>query len=363
MIILNGAASNGDQLLLNSNSSGFANIAVHCSYVDYNSANGVVTPAANDNFVSANVANQVIVANVANANNARNIKACVIHNANASANNTVSIMIANGAANANLYTLYSYTLLPGETLQYYDTLGWQVLNANGQVKVTTFTPGGTVLKETWYTSVASAQTFTTPANTGNVWVRAIGGGGAGGSVNGAASNAAAASGGGAGAYCEVYTPASPSTGYTYNVGQGGNAVAGANSGNSGTATNISIAGNLYNANGGTGGATMTSAATANTFIAGSAGGTVGTVGNLNSAGEGGGASIRFSANLVKGGMGGTSQFGGGGQEIAANTAAGNGANGSGPGAGGSGAVVAGGNATNANGGNGANGMLIIFEYT
>ena len=108
---------------------------------------------------------------------------------------------------------------------------------------------------------------------------------------------------------------------------------------------------------------MTSAATANTFIAGSAGGTVGTVGNLNSAGEGGGASIRFSANLVKGGMGGTSQFGGGGQEIAANTAAGNGANGSGPGAGGSGAVVAGGNATNANGGNGANGMLIIFEYT
>lgn len=363
MIILNGATSNGDQLLVNSNSAGFANIAIHCSYVDYNNITGVVTPAANDNFVSANVANQIVVANVANANNSRNIKSIIIHNANASANNTVSVVIANGAANANLFTLYAYTLLPGETLQYFDTYGWQVLNANGQQKVTPFNPAGTILKETWFITAAAAQTFTTGANTGNLWVRGVGAGGAGGSVNGTAANSAAGSGGGAGAYFEFYAPATPNTNYTYNVGQGGNAVVGASSGNSGGATNIVVGAVTANAPGGTGGASAAASAVANIFIAGGAGGAIATGGNLNAPGGGGGAALRFSANFAQGGAGGGSEYGPGPGSVAANTANANGVNGTAFGSGGGGAVCAGGNASNANGGNGANGLLAIFEYT
>jgi hypothetical protein len=364
MILLNGAAANGDQIILNSNSAGFANIHIHASYVDYNNANSLVTPAANDLVISANVANQIIVPAVANANNVRNVKTLVIHNANASANNTVVVQVANGTSNANLFVLYSYVLNAGETLQYYDGINWTVLDINGNIKGTTLSPGR-ILKQTWLTAAAAAQTFTTLSTSGNVWVRMAGAGGAGGCCNGVASNSCAGGGGGAGAYCEVFCAVLPSTGYTYNVGQGGNAVAGNSNGNAGGATNISIGGTLYNANGGAGGVAMATQVTANTQVAGGVGGVVGTQGNINTAGQNGQQATRISANNVSSGSGGSNpQFGEGGwgKQGLGGSAAVNGENGAGSGSGGAGGICVGGVATNSNGGNGTNGLLTIFEY-
>lgn len=364
MIILNGAASNGDQLLLNSNSAGFANIAVHCSYVDYNGANQLITPAATDTFISANVANQVIVANVANANNSRNIKTVVIHNANASATNTVVVLVANGAANANLYTLYSYILQPGETLQYFDT-GWQILNAQGQIKVTPTPSSGLLQSLTVHTANA---THTTGANTNTVHVRMIGGGGGGAGVAGNSSNQAYGGGGAAGGYTEWTTPVAPSANYTVVVGAGG--TAGANNANGGAGANSNWTGNLSNstvvwtAQGGAGGVNMANGAT----VAQSLGGVQTPANTANSpqisaGGQAGGPSYRINGTAGFSGSGGCADgIGGAGGASIIQSAATAGTVGGAAANFGSGGGGAGGN-SNANGGAGSVGCIVVEEYS
>lgn len=364
MIILNGAASNGDQLLVNANSAGFANIAVHCSYVDYNAANAVVTPAANDNFISANVANQIVVANVANANNSRNIKSVVIHNTNATSPNTISVVIANGAANANMYTLYAYTLQPGETLQYFDSSGWQVLDVNGNIKVTSAV-SGRLLATTVHTS---GTTHTMNAGTNTARIILVGGGAGGAGTSGNATNTAYAGGGAGGAYTEIFTLVTPGATYTYAIGGGGaGGINTANAGNvggnttwTGNASNGTI---VWTAQGGAVGATMSNAGAILPSVGGIA--TVANTSNsptIAASGGAGGAGLRI-ANTGGGysGFGGNSIFGAGGQPVVhiAATAGTTGTAGQAYGGGGAGA---GGNG-NATGGAGAAGVVIVEEFS
>lgn len=197
-------------------------------------------------------------------------------------------------------------------------------------------------------------TYTKPANVTSILVEVIGGGGGGGGVaTGGGSTINYAGGGGAGGYARLYIASAAST-YTYTVGVKGNGgAAGSNAGSNGSTTTF---GASLQATGGTGGPTGTAGASGTT--AGGAAG-VGSNGNINAGGTFGGYS--YWASVAIGGVsgcGGQSYFGGGAQGSSAATA---GANATGYGSGGAGAGT--GAATDRAGGNGSDGVIIVWEFS
>jgi len=199
----------------------------------------------------------------------------------------------------------------------------------------------------------SSSTYTTPAGINKIVVWAWGGGGGGG---GAAftSGQSAAGGGGAAGGLAILTIASPSATYSYQCGAlGAGGTAGANDGTAGSNTTFST----LTAKGGNAGKGGASSATAVVNLGGA--GVVSTGGNINGAGAPGMFGLVLAAAVAAGGVGGSSWLGAGG--AAANTErAGFAA--IGYAAGGGGACCLGSAAAKA-GGNGANGIIIVFEYT
>ena len=209
---------------------------------------------------------------------------------------------------------------------------------------------------------AASGTYTPTTGVKAIIVELVGGGGAGGGCPaGAATSATAAGGGGSGSYTRVLIT-NPAASYSYAVGTGGIAVSAAAGGNGLTTTfnsTITAPGGI----GGSVGPAVTNA-TGN-FSAGGDGGFSGTGGDLMAPGRPGGPGLWMRYALM-GGAGGISIFGGGAKSPGSGgatpaTGATTGNAGSGYGSGGSGSCVYV-TATATLGGNGAPGVIIIYEY-
>jgi hypothetical protein len=215
------------------------------------------------------------------------------------------------------------------------------------------------------TSTTANQTYTTPANTKAIMVEMVGAGAAGGSGLTTASDAAAASGGGAGGYSRKIIVGPAST-YLYTIGPGG-AAGGTGSNNGGVPTQATCFGTGATA---CTGPLITCAAEAsggvfmvpNTSNAGTTGGPGGVCssGDVNTTGAAGQNGSRWSGTAALSGGGGGTMFGSGGSGI--------GLQGTGVtagstvyGAGGGGGVMIGGGAS-VNGGAGAQGVIIVWEF-
>lgn len=215
----------------------------------------------------------------------------------------------------------------------------------------------------------NAQVFSTPGSftytptpgTRKVRVRCLGGGGAGGgTLPNTASQVGAGEGGGSGSYAEGLFLTGFS-GVTVTVG----AVALGNAGGNGSNGNASSFGGLITSPGGPGGAGG-SGARASVFPVTFSSGTQATNasgGNLFvSQGSQGGPLILLGLNAYVGGAGGNSVLGGGGGLKSAPSSQ-LGQSAAGFGAGGGGAVATAGAGANLQGGNGAQGLVIVEEYT
>lgn len=185
-------------------------------------------------------------------------------------------------------------------------------------------------------------------------VELVGGGGAGGGCTGAASNCGLGSGGSGGGYaCKKYdAPLAASYAYAVGAGGAGASNAAGNDGNNSTFDTITAAA-------GKGGSVLAIGTSAVTTLPATiaGGGAVG--GDLNIPGGPCGAGIRLDGANGVSGAGGNSFLGTGGAPRRTNAAS---AAGSSYGSGGGGAFQAGSASARA-GGNGANGIIIIHEFS
>jgi hypothetical protein len=215
-------------------------------------------------------------------------------------------------------------------------------------------------------TATGAGTYTPTAGTSSIVVEGVGGGGSGGGADAIAGQTAIGQSGSGAGYFKVRLTANFS-GAAYSVGTGGSApAAGNNAGNNGAATTFTdTAGSptIYTAPAGVGGALGVSANAAS-FYGSVAGPAAGSNGDIKIGGGPSGACHRLSASQGYTGNGGDSMLGKGGR--GSGTFGGNtsqaGAAGTGYGSGGSGGVCEGTGAAVA-GGAGANGVLIIWEYS
>lgn len=197
-----------------------------------------------------------------------------------------------------------------------------------------------------------------------LFVECIGAGAGGGGVATGATNGAAGGGGGGGAYSAVFSQTNVVGAHTVQVGAGGNGgTAGANNGSVGTDTTFAdtAAAVICTAKGGNGGIADTVAVGPRFCGLGGAGGTLGSgVGDIKTTGMGGGCGVHLAAaqSLSGCGAGGMHGMGGG---IEVKNATGGGSAGAVYGAGGSGGAIISGGASQA-GGNGANGLIIVWEF-
>lgn len=322
-------------------------IYVHASWSDYNGAQ--VTPGRTNTQITT-IATTTIIGSPAGSTQ-RNVKSLTIQNGNAASSCTITVQHTDGTTVAQLV---KYTLLAGETLQYFDFAGFFVLDASGGLKNSPAI--GRLLRMTVLAS--GAGTFTTGVNTNTIKVRLVGGGAGGGNSTGNATQAAVASGGGSGGYAEKLFAVTPNTGYSYTAGGGG--AAGVN----GTDSSFTVSATTITAKGGTAGVAATQVNTTNLFVPGGAGGTVSTNADINGAGQPGTIGVRtpgtaaIASNSFISGSGGSSIWGGGGT---GSGVAGNGVAGAGNGAGGAGGLS---NTVNANnGGAGSAGLAVVEEYS
>lgn len=188
-----------------------------------------------------------------------------------------------------------------------------------------------------------------------------GGGGGGGSGSTGAAQMAAGGGGGGGGYAMGYLSAS-TIGASQSVTIGGGGAGGIGNNGGGTGGSTILGSSIISAGGGGGGGA--GAATAGGSSSAGTGSGVGTSGSINVAGRPGGIAITyFVGSFGMSGVGGSSQYGSGGNAIAlfGTASPSNGNAGTGYGGGGSGAG-AGNNAAAANGGAGSSGVLLATEY-
>jgi hypothetical protein len=195
-------------------------------------------------------------------------------------------------------------------------------------------------------------TYNVPAGVEKILVEIVGGGAGGGGATRAASNCGCAGGGGAGGYSRYFIDA-PSSSYSYAVGAKG--TGGANSGANGNAGGNTTFGGMT-ANGGAAGIGMTSG---NTLIStGAALGGTASGGDINISGGVGEAGLRLSGTYGKSGIGGSNPLGIGSRGFGG-SATGTPIAATGYGAGGGGAYAIG---SAQAGGDGTDGVIIIYEY-
>lgn len=186
-------------------------------------------------------------------------------------------------------------------------------------------------------------TWTRPANVTQVVVEVVGGGGAGGGTETGVVDIG--SGGGAGGYSKEFI-ISPGASQSVTVGAGG--TGGNGSGANGGSSSF---GAFLSANGGTGGASAT------TSQQGGAGGTA-SGGDYNITGGAGHFSFKEGSTIHYSGRGGDSHFGFGGDGRLGSVSPQNGSDATNYGAGGGGAL-----GTTRTGGDGADGIVIVWEYS
>lgn len=341
-----------------------SNIAfdVHASYVDYNGT--TVTPGRTNTAQITSATTTTIVGSPGSSTQ-RNVKHISIRNAHASASNTLTVQHYDGTTTT---TLVKYTLLAGESMQYWDERGWIVIDASGGIKNSPSV--GRWLSTTVKTS---GTTHTTGGATNTIHCILIGGGGASGAVNANTANCIGVAGGGAsGGYAEKWFAVSPNTAYTCQVGAGGtvagfpaaNAVA---TGGQGTNTFFVVGATNVVANGGPGGTAILTAANGSASALGGGLPTTSTSGDINGSGAPGGTGLAIVlpagqvANTAAGGGGGESPYGGAGAGAKANSAGGTPVANTGSGAGGGCALGI--NTTVCTGVAGATGVIIIEEYS
>ena len=203
----------------------------------------------------------------------------------------------------------------------------------------------------------SSGTYTPTAGTTKVLVYVVGGGGAGGGVDGQGGGTAAAAGGGGGGGCVISFVTSLGATASVTVGAGGTGVSGASTGGSGGASSF---GSHAAANGAGGGGGRTAVAPSNVAYTVGGAGASGTIGDIQFTGTcgGNGAAGGSSTSEAMSGVGGSSFFGGGERGREGDQA---GLSGRNYGGGGSGAVVTSITANYA-GGDGADGIVVIYEY-
>lgn len=340
--------------------SAVSTINVHTSWIDDNA--GTITPG-NTNTSITGAATTTIVGSPASSVY-RSVKGITIYNSNASSSNKITIQLVNGTSTS---TLLVYTLLAGETIQYFDTIGFEVLDISGSRKVTV--PSGKLVNIGYLTITGATQTFNYAVSplTNNVRIHMWGGGGAGGGCT-TNTNMNFGGAGGAGGYTEVFTPVNPGAVYVAVVGGRGN---GASGGTGGAGTNTNWTGNatsstvIWTAQGGAGGAVLGAGNASFSFSAVSAQGSANTANspNISMPGEGGGAGWRNNATSGSSGYGAICPFLTG--QPAAYVTASAAAAGVNPGSTigyGSGGSGAGGNSATA-GANGAPGLIIVEEYS
>lgn len=205
-------------------------------------------------------------------------------------------------------------------------------------------------------TTGTAATYTKTAGTKNILVEVVGGGGGGGFATGTAGGFASAGGGAGGGYARLFV-ANASNTYTYTVGGGGaGGAVGSTTGATGGTTTFSAS--SLQATGGTGGqgSSGITSVSASGFTGCGTGGT-GSNGNVNANGGPGGWGLAVLGN-VGSGFGGNSYFGGGAPSISNNTL--NGVNATNYGGGGSGACAT---TVNKTGGNGAAGIIVVWEFS
>ena len=216
-------------------------------------------------------------------------------------------------------------------------------------------------------------TWTKPAGCVRIKATIIGGGGGGGGIKIASNQYAAGAGGNSGAVCVKYLDVTSISSIPVTVGAGGlggsetNGVVG-NPGAVGGTSQLGTSGVYGIAPGGTGGSgrslSQGGATLGNILMLPIGSATSASNGDINGGSNPGGVGFAFgNTNLQLSGVGGSGPFGGGapGQRPSGSSTFLVGADGAGPGAGGSGAAVTA-NATQADGGDGFHGQVIIEEF-
>ncbi len=200
--------------------------------------------------------------------------------------------------------------------------------------------------------------YNRPDNVRAIFVLALAAGGGGGGVDGDLSEVASAGGGGGGGFSHEFI-ASPDPSYTVTIGLGGVGGVGPNNGSTGGDTLFGFA---LQPRGGLGGGGVFATATQDAREGGDGG--VSNLGDVFTDGQPGGTGITLNGSSGHGvsGYGASSQFGSGAPGLTSALSEGkNGGDGSGFGSGGAGAFARNFN-SNFSGGDGANGLIIIWEF-
>jgi len=277
------------------------------------------------------------------------------------------LSVANGGTGETLLTAYA-VLCGGITntspLQTVATLGTagQFLTSNGVGMLPSFQSLNDNLFEVVnirkYTSL-SPTVYVPSAGTLYCAIECVGGGGGGGGANGA--NFGVGGGGGAGGYAKIILPIGSVGNPLITIGAGGAGGVGTNPGAAGGTTSVSAIEVIIGGNGGLGGSSI--AAPGSSFTAAVIpGGVGGTAQGAYLAVNGASGLIGLGINNGSGGTvgisgaGAPSYFAGSGIAVVTSVA---GSNGTSYGSGGSGAFTSG---VSTNGGDGAQGIVIITEY-
>jgi hypothetical protein len=257
---------------------------------------------------------------------------------------------------------------PQTTLNFIDKfpITWTVANNAGNASIDITPTTSNFLKVTVY-DANGTYTWTPQTNTATIVVEVLGAGGGGGGADDATVLGQPVSGigggGGSGAYSRSVMANPGAT--TVTVGAGGGGGTGFTNGSDGTGSAFAN-GSSPTAGGGKGGI---SDQISIGFIRGGNAGTAG-AGDVSGGGQDGLPGIVLTPGLnprpapasAEGGAGGNTLYGGGGHGGGNNYATNDGASGHGPGAGGGGAISPFGSSSQ-NGGNGVDGLVVVWEFS
>jgi len=321
-----------------------------CSYIDLGSSGTTVNPGENDG--TSNNTTPVSLAAAPGSGVQRIIKFISITNKDTVAA-TVTISYNN---NSTLRTLFkAASLSVGDQLIYTDTYGFSILDSAGNEKNTIIS--GCLIRISSYGTTTSTK-HTVDAKCKRARVKMIGGGGGGAGVNGNTSQVGVGGGGGSGGYCEKDYTVTGGTRFTVVSGGGGaGGLSGTNNGSDGSDSTCTDGTTTITAKGGKGGISLAAGTSAISALGGAIS-SISTNGDINGYGQPGEPGVRLSGTIGLSGAGGYNIYGGGGRGLVVAQA---GIDGNLYGSGGSGAISTA--AVNRAGGAGANGIIIIEEYT